>query len=144
MKVRPLFAMALAGLLVLAFAGSVTAQPRQEGLVNVNVSDVYIQVPVAVAANICELNVNVLARQLRAGGAECEAVADPEGTIAWPNRNGGGGSQEGLVNVNVNDVWVQLPIGIAANVCEVNANVLAGQARLGEATCEAITTPIAG
>jgi hypothetical protein len=57
--------------------------------------------------------------------------------------------QEGLVNVNVSNneileelnlsapITVQAPIGVAANVCEVNANVLAEQMRNGAATCEA-------
>jgi hypothetical protein len=43
-----------------------------------------------------------------------------------------------LVEVNIGDVTVFLPIGIAANVCNVNAAVLAQQfVRQGEATCNA-------
>ena len=34
-------------------------------------------------------------------------------------------------------VSVQVPIGIAANVCDVSANVLAAQAKGGGATCDA-------
>ena len=58
--------------------------------------------------------------------------------------------QEGLVNVNVSNVLndlnisdnlnnntVQVPIGVAANVCGVNANVLAQQGRGGTASCTA-------
>jgi hypothetical protein len=53
--------------------------------------------------------------------------------------------QDGLVNVAVVDVLnnnnvlanVQVPIGIAANVCGVNANVLAQQRKTGDATCNA-------
>jgi hypothetical protein len=46
--------------------------------------------------------------------------------------------QEGLVNVNVTDVGVvvQVPIGIAANVCGVNAAVLAEQLP-GDVECDA-------
>jgi hypothetical protein len=68
--------------------------------------------------------------------------------------------QEGLVNVNVSDirveladlidvqenqipVTVQVPIGVAANVCDVNANVLAEQARNGTANCDAENTSTA-
>src|SRR3712207_4090602 len=40
-----------------------SAAPVQEGLVNVNVSDVVIAVPVSVAANICDVSANVLATQ---------------------------------------------------------------------------------
>ncbi|MDQ3269453.1 MAG: hypothetical protein M3Q11_04580 [Pseudomonadota bacterium] len=67
--------------------------------------------------------------------------------------------QEGLVNVNVTDVellnniandldvnvsqipvTVQAPIGIAANVCDVNANVLAAQGRGQGGSCDAKNT----
>jgi hypothetical protein len=53
---------------------------QQEGLVNVNVSDVdvgviaNVQVPVAIAANVCGVAVNVLAEQLP-GDVECDADA---------------------------------------------------------------------
>jgi hypothetical protein len=57
--------------------------------------------------------------------------------------------QEGLINVNISNneileelnlsapITVQAPIGIAANVCGVNANVLAEQRRNGDDTCDA-------
>ena len=61
--------------------------------------------------------------------------------------------QEGLVNVNVSDneileelnlnapVTVQAPIGVAANVCGIDANVLASQRKDDpNFTCEAETT----
>lgn len=43
------------------------------------------------------------------------------------------------LNVNVSNipVTVQVPVGIAANVCDVNANILAAQNRAGGATCDA-------
>jgi hypothetical protein len=41
-----------------------------------------------------------------------------------------------LNNVAV-PVTVQAPIGVAANVCGVDANVLAKQGKTGDATCEA-------
>jgi hypothetical protein len=49
---------------------------QQSGLVNVNAEDIVVQVPVALAANICDVNVGVLSRQVRAGGATCDATAD--------------------------------------------------------------------
>ncbi len=59
--------------------------------------------------------------------------------------------QEGLVNVNVSDVElgvianVQAPVGIAANVCGVAANVLAQDVGgTGEAACEATAESAAG
>ena len=41
-----------------------------------------------------------------------------------------------LNNVTV-PVTVQVPVGVAANVCGVNANVLATQKKTGDATCTA-------
>ena len=41
-----------------------------------------------------------------------------------------------LNNVSV-PVTVQVPVGVAANVCGVNANVLASQKKTGDATCTA-------
>ena len=47
--------------------------------------------------------------------------------------------QSGLVNVNLQDVTVQapisvaVPVGVAANVCDINAAVLAQQAATGPA-----------
>lgn len=41
-----------------------------------------------------------------------------------------------LNNLNV-PITVQLPIGLAANVCDVNANVLAQQKKTGAPACDA-------
>src|SRR5690348_9866298 len=41
-----------------------------------------------------------------------------------------------LNNLNV-PVTVQVPVGIAANICDVNANVLAQQKKTGAPTCTA-------
>ncbi|WP_052667321.1 hypothetical protein [Nitriliruptor alkaliphilus] len=114
--------------------------PLQEGLVNVNVSDVVVQLPIAVAANVCEVAVNVLAEQIRDGeAATCDAVAESGATVPWNDGNRqGNGQQRGLVNVNVSDIIVQVPISVAANVCEVAVNVLARQDRSGDAAvCDA-------
>jgi hypothetical protein len=75
--------------------------------------------------------------------------------------NAGGGNnseQGGLVNVSLGDVvlqeiakdinvdvsqipvTVQVPVGIAANVCGVAANVLAQQKNAGDAACEATSS----
>lgn len=48
--------------------------PTQEGLVNVNVSGMTIQVPVAAAVNICDVNVAALAEIADQGGS-CDAQA---------------------------------------------------------------------
>ncbi|CAN5448109.1 hypothetical protein BH20ACT15_BH20ACT15_16270 [soil metagenome] len=120
-----------------AFAAPAAAQNQQEGLVNVAVEDVTIQVPVAVAANLCDINVAVLAEIVDQGGS-CTATADSAAT-AGPNSNGKT-RQEGLVNVLVDDVVVQVPVAVAANVCDVNVAILAtvlDDASACEATADA-------
>jgi hypothetical protein len=47
------------------------------------------------------------------------------------------------VNVSNIPVTVQVPVGIAAAVCDVNANVLAQQRRNGGSTCTAQNTSTA-
>ena len=106
-----------------AFAASASAQNTQEGLVNVAVEDVIVQVPVAVAANICDVNVAVLA-DVADDAAACEATADSTASRG-PSGNGPPTKQKGLVNVLLDDVLVQVPIALAANVCDVNVAVLA-------------------
>jgi len=133
---------AAAAALTLGLAGPASAQTTQDGLVNVNIEDVQVLVPIALAANLCDVNVGVLARQERRGGAECTATAE---SIATPGNGSGGGptNQQGLVNVNISDVDVLVPIGIAANVCDVNAAILAEQIRQGGAECTATAESLA-
>jgi hypothetical protein len=78
-------------------AGPASAQPdgNQAGdsLINLQISDVEVLVPVSVAANLCDVNVNVLAQQDRTEAASCTATAE---SIASPGQgNGGGGNQAG-------------------------------------------------
>jgi hypothetical protein len=61
----------------------------QDGLVNVNLDDVAVQIPIAVAANICDVNVGVLAQQLRVGNTDCDA--DGVAIARIPGQGGGGG-----------------------------------------------------
>jgi hypothetical protein len=53
---------------------------NQSGLVNLYVANNTIQVPVAVAANICGIAVNVLAQQVETGGASCNALGNAGAT----------------------------------------------------------------
>jgi len=103
-------------------APSASAQNTQEGLVNVAVEDVVVQAPISVAANVCDVNVAVLA-QFIDDAAACEATADATATRGPSGHSST--KQSGLVNVLVDDVVVQLPIAVAANVCDVNVAVLA-------------------
>jgi hypothetical protein len=94
----------------------------QEGLVNVAVEDVTVQVPVAIAANICDLNVVALG-ELQDAGSACVATADSAAS-AGGGSGGGPANQEGLVNVLIDDVVVQVPVAVAANICDVNVVIL--------------------
>ena len=136
-----LTALVATGAISLGGAGAAQAATQQDGLVNVNVENVTAQVPIGIAANVCDVNANVLAEQLRQGGASCDADA----TSIATNGPGHGGStrQSGLVNVNAEDIVVQLPVALAANVCDVNVGVLSRQLRLGGATCDATADAIA-
>jgi hypothetical protein len=125
----------------LAMALTLMAAPAsaqtQEGLVNVNVSDVTVQIPIGIAANVCDVNANILAEQLRRGGAQCDASTDSDAVFV-ADENGEAPTQEGLVNVNVSNLVIQLPVAVAANICDVNVNVLARQLRRGGAACTAV------
>jgi hypothetical protein len=129
-------------MLALALVGPAAAAPRNQvgdTLVNVQISDITILVPIAIAANLCDINVNVLADQVDAGDTTCTATAESAATPGSNGGNGNGGNQAGnsLVNVQISDLLVAVPIALAANLCDVNVNVLAVQLRLGEATCDA-------
>ena len=138
---RPrLAALAAGAVLSVGMAGPASAAPMQDGLVNVNVSDVDVAVPIALAANLCDTSVNVLAQQLKTGGASCTATAESIATPGRGDASGGSPRQEGLVNVNVSDVVVQLPVAVAANVCDTAVNVLAAQVKGGGAECDAVAT----
>ena len=121
----------------IAFAAPAQAQNQAgDSLVNVQLSDVNVLVPIGVAANLCDINANVLAAQERDGGAECDATAT---STATPGSGGGGGNnaRNSLVNVQIDDLTVAVPIAVAANICDVNVNVLAQQQRDGGAQCTA-------
>lgn len=137
---------AAAAVSMLAFgvsAGPASAQgsTQQEGLVNIALTDTNVQVPVAVAAAVCGVQANVIASQNFGGNALCDSASRA-------NANGGGGGggstqQEGLINVALTDTNIQAPIGIAADVCGVQANVIAAGNFGGNAVCESIARPSA-
>jgi hypothetical protein len=120
-------------------AGPAQAQPEQDGLINVALVDTTVQVPLAVAANICNVNVNVLATQLdllgeTACGAEATATA-----VDGDGPGGGASQQNGLVNIYAEDTTVQVPVAVAANLCDINVNALARQLQTGDRTCDAVS-----
>lgn len=138
---RFLMVAALAGALSVGAAAPASAQQQnQVGLVNVAIGDVVLQVPIAIAANICDTNVAVLVADFRDDGtAECTTVAGSKATIT-PAEPGGGPDQRqtGLVNVAIGDVTVQVPISAAVNICDTNIAILVADfTDDGTAECEA-------
>lgn len=118
----------------IALAAASPALAQQNGLVNLSVDGNTVQVPVGVAANVCDVDANVLATQFV--GTDQTACEIDQATAAEHNIGGagggqgggqGGGAQKGLVNVSVDGNTVQVPVGVAANACDVDANVLAQQ-----------------
>ncbi len=73
-------------------APGAVAQPRQEGLVNVNVSDVVLQVPIGVAANVCNVDIAVLAALEADEAAPCDATVEQFPTAFRGGGRGGGGA----------------------------------------------------
>ena len=135
MKIRLILAAFATAAMGLVGSTAATAA-NQNGLVNVDVSNNTVQVPIGIAANVCDVAVNVLASATLTSPANCTAVS---GATAYSTGNGGGGSsnQQGLVNLAITNNTIQVPIGIAANICDVAANVLATQTATGPATCNA-------
>ena len=125
-------ALASACVMALATATGAMAQTSQTGLVNVNVEDNVVQVPIAIAANICDVTVAVLAADIADGSATCTALSTATSTATVTPRSGNT-RQDGLINVNLSDNTVQIPIAAAVNVCDVDVVVLA-TAVLGGAT----------
>jgi hypothetical protein len=123
----------LACVVALATATGASAQTQQTGLVNINVEDNVVQVPVAIAANICDVTVAVLVSDLTDGSATSDALATSDATVT-PRPSGGPTRQDGLINVNLENNTVQIPIAAAANVCDVSVLVLATEILLSDAT----------
>ena len=112
---------------------------NQTGLVNVNIEDNTIQLPIALAANVCDVTVAILVADLRDDGeATCEATAVSVATAEPGGGGGGNTNQTGLVNVNVSGNTVQVPLAVALNICDVDLAVLVAQyLDTGTATCTA-------
>jgi hypothetical protein len=142
MKIRLTTAALVAAISCLGAASAASAQPHQNGLVNVAVVDNTVQIPIGVAANVCDVSVNVLAAATATSPANCTALA-PSTAFSTGPAGGGGGNQSGLVNLYVANNTIQVPIGIAANLCDISANLLAQGTLTGPASCTAIATPTA-
>ena len=126
-----------------AFAAPADAATRQNGLINLSLTDTTVQVPIAVAANICGVGVGILSAALVQGPVDCDALGGAEATSVDNGGDNGNTTQNGLVNVSATDTVVQIPVGIAANVCGVAASVLAGPHLAGPVECTAEGVAIA-
>jgi hypothetical protein len=104
--------------------------------VNVAITDTTIQVPISVAANICDVNVAVLVQDLVDNAADCDAAGTSVGVVT-PSGSHGPVNQSGLVNVAIDNLNAQVPLSVAANVCDVNVAVLVGMLQDGAAQCTA-------
>lgn len=126
------------------------AQATQDGLVNVNVSNTTVQVPIALAAQVCpNVDVDLLTTEFD-GSDEIACTisqkAAAENGIAAdsPGADQGSGRQQGLVNINVDDTEVQVPIGIAAQVCpDLDADIIAQTIAAGDEIDCTITQDVA-
>jgi hypothetical protein len=140
---RFMAAIVVAAALPLVVATTGAAQPSQNGLVNVAIVDNTVQIPIGVAANVCGVTVNLLASATATAPVDCEAVSTATSTAEVRGR-GSNGRQNGLVNLYVANNTIQVPIGIAANICGVTANVLAAGTISGPASCDAEGNASAG
>jgi hypothetical protein len=115
-----------AALMAVSFTVTPASAARQNGLVNINLENNVVQVPVALAANICNVDVNVLVGNiLDNADTACNAEAFSDAVVT-PRDRGGATRQDGLINVNIEDNTVQIPIAAAANVCDVDVAILVG------------------
>src|SRR4051812_33313249 len=137
-----LAALAAASAACVGVAAAPAGAAQQDGLVNVDLTGNTIQLPIGVAANVCDVTVAALSTNTFGGSSVCTAASRP--TAGSSNAGGGGGGvQRGLVNVSVTDNTIQVPIGIAANVCDVTVALLSSGTFTGNDRCSAVSRPVA-
>jgi hypothetical protein len=107
-------------------APAASAQPQQNGLVNLTVDNNTVQVPIGVAANVCDVNVAVLVNTFLDTAQPCTADAQPIAVTSAPPPGATPVQQDGLVNVDISGNTVQIPVAVALNVCDVNVALLTG------------------
>jgi len=92
---------AVVATLALGVAAAPAPAAQQGGLVNVDVSNNVVQVPLGIAANVCGLQVGILAQGLRQGPVDCTALGEATATRSGGGGGGGGTNQAGLVNLAI-------------------------------------------
>jgi hypothetical protein len=145
---RRIFACTFAALTLALGAGASTtsAQTTQNGLVNISLNNVTVQVPIGLAANVCDVNVAaLLALIVDSDTTTCmagaESIAQNVQVGAAPD---GATTQNGLINVALENVTVQVPIAVALNICDVDVAILAVLVDGDQATCTADASSNAG
>src|SRR3954452_3101776 len=97
MKIRATMAAFVAAISCLAGASAASAQTHQNGLVNLNLENITVQVPIGVAANVCDVNVAVLANLVDLGQAtQCRALANTDASAVPAGAPPGTTTQNGL------------------------------------------------
>jgi hypothetical protein len=122
--------------LSLMAAASASAQP-QNGLVNIRIADNVVQVPIGIAANVCDVNVAVLVNDFLDAAEPCRADATSMAGVFVESPDGTAQRQTGLINLDISGNTVQIPLAAALNVCDVNVAVLVDLLFDNAATCEA-------
>jgi hypothetical protein len=117
-------------------AGPAAAATQQQGLVNVSLTD--INVPIGIAANVCNVTANALASQNFTNTGDCDALSTATTTGGHQGNNT---RQRGLVNVSASDI--NIPVSLAANVCNVTVNLLAAGNFTDTGSCDAISSATA-
>lgn len=137
MKVRRIVAVAMTTATAAAMAAGPAAAQPQSGLVNVDIANNTVQVPISVAANVCGVQAGVLATGLASAPYQCTSSSSGTATVTPSTGTGGGGPQQGLVNLAITGNTIQVPVGLAANLCQIQAGVLASEMVQGAGTCKA-------
>ena len=64
----------------------------------------------------------------------CDALATSDATVTEPANNSRATRQNGLINVNIEGLFLLVPIAVGANICDVDVVVLASEILLNDAT----------
>jgi hypothetical protein len=135
---------AVAVLGLTGLASTAPAQTTQNGLVNISATNTTVQVPISVAANLCNISLAIIAQQRTGPGVPCDALSTATTGPVTVGGPAGPTTQNGLVNVSLTNTTVQVPIAAAINLCGVNAAVLAVQNILGGAAGSCTATSSSG
>jgi hypothetical protein len=75
---------------------------------------------------------------------DVRGARDQQHNVTEPTHNSRTTRQNGLVNVNIEDLFLQLPVAVAANICDVDVVVLASEILLNDASACTASAGAAG